>query len=381
MDNNNISGPGRTKSRSYTISIISTQQKRDEVVSSEKETLKSLSEILKEQIDNQKKIRQLIDKLVPEGIKPDLFQDLLGPILTQQVHIRKDTVKASEHINVAFYSLKTMLRALVNDQMLTVISQLEETDPLSKPAELKRQLQTANTTMDTIIKKFQEIIKETEFLADKLKIQDIVTSIDDIIRKQKDIRSETAKLTPQDKSLLFELADREDKLRYVTEDFKERLSQSIKDLQVLNPVLAIRFKEMQAALDKEEIIPDMVKVKNKLKIALLKPALDMEDKIIRALERIAHGFNKAILDGATEQMKDLISVIKQTKDRLEKMTEIEESVTTLTQDISSVPKDKLSVEQKEALKEMARLQEKMGQVIENIANDLSLLPQHIFTDT
>ncbi|NOX96702.1 MAG: hypothetical protein GXO98_01285 [Nitrospirae bacterium] len=381
-DWNDISGPGIGRSRSYTLTVLAPEKIRELGRAEIKSARETLLRIIEKQEVNRKKTGDIFKM----EVKDNNFL-LNNPVPLKeakelQVTIRELTRKLADSLKEESLPLKEALDRLVANEMFQAIKGFKEiTDYVTPSGSRADKLTGVIRLQESILRQLKKLTGQIEGTEAQLEMQNLFGSLEAIIKKEKEIKATSTalrravgeKLLPQEVLSLQETARAQEGLAQALTEFQADLKDYVRGLSVSKESLAPEFSLVADKITEKRIPSRMMRVASYLNNRNLKEALPQEETIIEDLEFLQKALQSILLSQAEDWMKNFQEALKETKERLEKLTPIQESITELTEQLNRT-KD-LSEAEKAKVGKMAEMQEKMKDVIEQSAEDLKLFPE------
>jgi len=278
--------------------------------------------------------------------------------------------------------LKEALDRLVANEMFQAIKEFKEiTGYAPSPGSRADKLARVIRLQESILRQLQKLTGQIEGAEAQLEMQNLFSSLEAIIKKEKEIKAVSTtllqtgveNLPPQQLSSLKETARGQEDLAEALTEFQTELKDYARSLSTSKESLAPEFSLVADKITGKRIPSRMMTVASYLDSRNLQEALPQEETIIKDLEFLQKALQSILLSQAKEWMKNFQEALKETGERLEKLTPIQESITELTEQLNRT-KD-LSEAEKAKVGKMAGMQERMKDVIEQLAEDLKLFPE------
>jgi len=373
-DWNDVTGPGIARSGQIIVTVMSPQQAKDESQEALKRAALELAQIIRKQRANLGLCRKLRSGELREPGHIAAKADDFNRTIQIQEEIRNDSSELLAKMEDTL-PMKSVLRMLYENEMVAAVRQLRAVPQARKPAgALHKAIDTERTILERLTGRGEQLRQALDLAG----MRDIFTALEELQRKQKKIRAATdtaikAGAAGPNKAL----ADRQDALNEKIIEFKELLADHAHAVAQSDNETAKRFENAGKMIDQLQIRQNVILAATKLAKGDLSAALTVEDKILADLKSLENFLREPIVAGASKKLEKLKEVIADAKDKAEKLAKLEAAVKEISEEIdrSKDLTEDDAERRRQAAQEADELLEKMADVLEKMAKDLSVFPE------
>ncbi|MCF6154502.1 MAG: hypothetical protein E3K36_04455 [Candidatus Brocadia sp.] len=363
-DNDTISGPKITSSRTYYLEIYSSKKKHQELVQLQEallqETLYMLSDDLTKRIDDEKCTSKDYLVMTQDGIQ-ERVERIVGLFTDILVGMQDDTM-ANYSVYYSLENLKNKFRE-VTDKKRMAIRQSVLTipgDTVSIP--LLNELQKVQ---DEEVVEVESVILFLNDLIKKQKLEEVLDAGKNLIQSQNNIEKLLDKLREGEDAKLNEKVLSE--LKHIEETIQQMVE---KLMQMAQGEHMDEFLNADALkkLEQDDIMKELDAMKEAFSKGDLNAALQAAQKLLASLQEMMNQMQSSAQNLADSSYSDMF---KDTNQLLDKISELENKERELTENTDKLKRDiqkRTSESTKETLKSFF---EKQGERLEAIKTDVT----------
>ena len=363
-DNDTISGPKVSSSKTYYLEIYSSKKKHQELVQQQEallqETIHMLSDDLTKRIDDEKCTSKDYLVMTQDAIQ-ERVERIIGLFIDILVGMQDDTM-ANYSVYYSLENLKNKFRD-VTDKKRTAIRQsilniAENNIPIPVLNELQK-------TQDEEVVEVENIILFLNDLIKKQKMEEVLDTGKNLIQSQNNIEKLLDKLREGEDGKLNEKVLSE--LRHVEETIQQMMEKLMKMAQGEHMDEFLNADALKK-IEQNDIMKELDAMKEAFNKGDLNAALQAAQRLLSALQEMMNQMKSSTQNFADSSYMEML---KDTNQLLDKISELENKEKTLTENTDKLKRDvqkRTSESINETLKSFFEKQEKR---IETIKKDLS----------
>lgn len=375
VDNNPSGGGQVSVSQRFRIDFVTAAQKAGKLEEREFAAKAQLAKIIEMQELNRERARQA------HGNVANANTAMIAELGSKQVDIRKETVTLTESLDVSLLSSKPTLESLAAREMVDAVKAFQSLEGKTEPPVLEKGLAGGIEIQTVILEKLQSLLTR---ISDERRAQEtlgLLRSIDEIIDAQRRVKEQTSTSAEAAGGAAWkELSTEENRIYVSTGEYQSALEQKVGELTQANPDLSKKFAAITKEITASKVLALMKLVERELGGETPKGTLSSQDQIIARLEAINRMLKEALVGVAKEEAEKLKEVLARTNERLEKLQAIQETVLEKTKEIATRQDETAKDATRQELSQLAKVQNRVGDVTEAIANDLDVLPDYDATN-
>lgn len=363
-DNDTISGPKVSSSKTYYLEIYSSKKRHQELVQLQEallqETLHMLSDDLTKRIDDEKCTSKDFLVMTQDGIKEraerilNLFTDIL-------VGMQEDTM-ANYSVYYSLENLKNKFRDVTDKKRMAIRQSIlnipEDTIPIPVLNELQK-------TQDEEVVEVENVILFLNDLIRKQKLEDVLDAGKNLIQSQNNIEKLLDKLREGADSKLNEKVHSElKKIEETIQQMMEKLMQMAQREHLDEFLNADALKN----LERDDIMKELDAMREAFSKGDLNAALNAAQRLLAALQKMMNQMKSSAQNLADSSYSDML---RDTNQLLDKISELENKERELTENTDKLKRDiqkRTSELTQETLKSFF---EKQGERLEAIKKDIT----------
>lgn len=377
VDNNPNEGGQIGVSQRLRIDFVSAAQKAGKLEEREFAAKAQLAKIIEMQEAN-REVARGAQKQAAAGQAQGLPVAAIGG---KQVEIRKETVDLTSSLDVSLLSSKPTLEGLAAREMLEAVRVFQDLEGKAEVATLDKGLQAGIAIQTTILDKLQSLLSKLGEERRAQEMMSLLRSIDEIIDAQKKVRDETHTSGDAPGADGWkDLVSQENRIYVSTGEYQTSLEQKSTELTQSNPELAKKFTAIQQEITTSKVIALMKGVEKELGGQAPKSTVPNQEQIIAKLEAINQMLKDAVVATAKDEADKLKTQLAKLGPKLEKLEALQAAILEKTKEIAKRQDETVKDLSRQELSELAKVQAKVANVVESIANDLGLLPDYDATN-
>lgn len=363
-DNDTISGPKVSSSKTYYLEIYSSKKKHQELVQLQeelmRETLHMLSDDLTKRIDDERCTER--DYLV-------MTQDAIQERAERIINLFTDILVGMQDDDLANYSvyyslenLKNKFRNVTDKKRMalrqSLLNRVENTLPVAVLNELQKAQDEEVVEVETVILFLNDLIK-------KQKMEEVLDTGKNLIQSQNNIEKLLDKLREgKDEKLNEKVLSELKHIEETIQQMMEKLMQMAQGEHMDEFLNADALKQ----LEQNDMMKELDAMKEALKKGDMDAALQAARRMLSALQGMMNQMNSSAQNFADSSFTDML---KDTNKLLDKITELENKEKALTEDTDALKRD-VQKRTSESIKEtLQSFFEKQQKRLETIKKDLS----------
>ena len=372
-DWNDVSGPGIARSPRIIVTVMSPQAEQDKKQRDLKLAALELAQIIQKQRHNIQIGTRLRGQETREPGTLAKQADKLGGSIALQEEVRAASGRLLDLMDKAL-PMRGVVKLLYEDEMVKAVRQLRavaEAETKADPLEIA--LATERVILARLTGRSEQLKRTLETAA----LRDIFSAIEALIREQKKVRTDTLAASQAGVAADAVLTDRQDKLAGKAVLLKEQIEAYAREVAQSDAEQAKRFEQAAQMVDSRKIRANMLVAASRIGKAQFSPAVEFQDKIIADLRAIADFLREPIVAAAAKKLKDLQQLIQDAKDKTDKLAKLQAAIKEISEELER-SKDNRGDDAKELAQkahELEGLQQKIDDVVEQIAKDLALFPE------
>jgi hypothetical protein len=371
VDNAPANGGQVGVSQRLRIDFVTAAQKAGKLEQQEFAAKAKLAKIIEMQEANRDKAMGA-QKNLASATQP-LIVDLGG----KQVDIRKETVTLSESLDASLMACKPTLEALSAREMADAVKAFQSLEGATDAGVLDKGLQAGIAIQTTILEKLQALLTK---MSEERRAQEMLSlfrTIDEIIEAQKKVKEATGTTAdPPGSEPWKELSRQENRIHISTGEYQSSLEQKVAESAQSNPELSRKFAAINQELSTSKVIALMKAVEKELPGPAPKGTVPNQDTIIAKLEAINKMLKDAVVAQAKEESEKLKTELARMSEKLDKLVPLQTAILERTKEIAKRQDETIKDLGKQQLSELSKVQAKVADVVESIANDLGVLPDY-----
>ncbi|MFN3531755.1 MAG: DUF4175 family protein, partial [Candidatus Brocadia sp.] len=363
-DNDTISGPKVSSSKTYYLEIYSSKKKHQELVQLQEallqETLHMLSDDLTKRIDDEKCTSKDYLVMTQDGIQEraeriiNLFTDIL-------VGMQDDTM-ANYSVYYSLENLKNKFRDVTDKKRMAIRQSVLTISGDTIPVPVLNELQKAQ---DEEVVEVENVILFLNDLIKKQKLEDVLDAGKNLIQSQNNIEKLLDKLREGEDSKLNEKVLSElKKIEETIQQMMEKLMQMAQGEHLDEFLNADALKN----LEQDDIMKELDAMREAFSKGDLNAAMKAAQKLLAALQEMMNKLKSSAQDLADSTFSNML---RDTNQLLDKISELENKERELTENTDKLKRDiqkRTSELTQETLKSFF---EKQGKRLEAIRKDIN----------
>jgi hypothetical protein len=266
-DNNVVTGPGVTRSRTYQITVPTMAQLYDNVQEEEAQR----SDMLEAAIDDSKAFRERLEKITREFIKTEQMEwsqkkeidkamekqasaeeklDDIKQSLDETLQKMSDNEMTSQEIGEKLEEIRELLEEIDSQELKKYMEELQQAVEKLSPEDIKKALENLEISTEEMLEKLERTASLLKQIQKEQQMEELVRKSQDLMNEQKDLGDDTADADAGDEKKMDELAERQDELAKKADEFKEavdKMGETSDDQQV-----AQQMQELSQQMDEEQ---------------------------------------------------------------------------------------------------------------------------------
>jgi len=241
-DNNVVTGPGVTRSRTFQITVPTMAQLYDKVQEEEAQR----SDMFEQAIQESKDFRERLEKITREFIKTEKMEwsqkkeidkavekqasvdekiDQIKQSLDETLQQMSDNEMTSQKIGEKLEEIRDLLDQIDSKELQEYMKELQEAVEKLKPEDIRKALENINTTAEEMLEKLERTASLLKQIQKEQKMEELVRKSRDLMNEQKDLADETAGADADDQGQMEDLARRQDELAKKADEMKDAVDQ------------------------------------------------------------------------------------------------------------------------------------------------------------
>lgn len=371
VDNNPANGGQVGVSQRLRIDFVTAAQKASKVDEREFAAKAKLAKIIEMQEANRDKANGAQKNLVTANAAA--IVDLGG----KQVDIRKETVSLMESLDASLASCKPALESLASQEMVSAVKAFQNLEGKTDTAVLDKGLQGGIGVQTVILEKLQALLSK---LGDERKAQEMLSlfrTIEEIIEAQKKVKDTTGTTADAPAAAPWkDLSGQENRIYVSTGEYQTSLEQKITEIAQSNPDMSKKFAVINVEISASKVIGVMKSVEKELTGQAPKGTVPSQEQIIAKLEAINKMLKDAVVGQAKEDASKFKDVLSKVGEKLEKLEALQKAILEKTKEVAKRQDETAKDLSKQELSELSKVQARVANVVESIANDLGVLPDY-----
>ncbi len=363
-DNDTISGPKVSSSKTYYLEIYSSKKKHQELVQLQEEllqeTLHMLSDDLTKRIDDERCTDRDYLVMTQDAIQ-ERAERIIG-LFTDILVGMQDDAMANYSVYYSLENLKNKFRNVTDKKRMalrqSLLNRVENTIPVAVLNGLQKAQDEEVIEVETIILLLNDLIK-------KQTMEEVLDTGKNLIQSQNNIEKLLDTLREGKDEKLNEKVLSE--LKHIEETIQQMMEKLMKMAQGEHMDEFLNADAMKQ-LEQNDIMKELDAMKEALKKGDMDAALQAAQRLLSALQGMMNQMNSSAQNFADSSYTDML---KDTNQLLDKITELENKEKTLTEDTDALKRD-VQKRTSESIKEtLQSFFEKQQKRLETIKKDLS----------
>lgn len=296
----------------------------------------------------------------------------LGPLVERQERIRARSLELAHATTGAAANnpvIQRRLRALAESLMVVAVRQLDRVEAASNRV---RAMGEAIETQQEILKRLivADARQDRELEAERHR--QIAEALAELIARQRALHEDTV----ADAAQAGGLGARQRALMREAGSVQRMLGREADRGAGGNIELAEQYAAAAAAFDERAVRGNMIVVVERLGDGSLESAGAMQRQVIEDLRAIERLLRDAALRDAEEELRRVAESLRDVKEKLDRMVDIQESITEVARDLRSRAdlRDDAVEDMRAQVRDLAEARENMADAIEQLARDLHIHP-------
>ncbi len=297
-----------------------------------------------------------------------------------QAKIRTDAIALAQNLDAgAIPTSKQTLEELAASEMVLAVKLLEAV-PVENLLNATKELTAAVDTEKRILVRLESLLRDVGQEAEAQDVMALFRNLEAIIEQQIKVRDATREATDAD--VWPKLTEKEGQIYVSLGEYQNSVEQQAREMEKSNPTMSKGLAGIAVKIQSSKVFGKVKQVQRGLSAAETgKGTIPTQEEIIRDLQAIAQELKVAAAAAAIAAQGEVKKALQDAKERLEKLEALQQAIRDKTADIQKTKQgDHLTEQQKGELAELANLQQKVQDVVADIANDLAMVPDHDFTD-
>lgn len=347
-DNDTVTGPKSSKSRTYMVRFPSIYEIYAEVEESQEEQLVDLEEMLKDSRDLKERLDQVVRELQRETELDWEKQQETEGALERQREMADDLKKLSEEMDRTIEKLEqndlvsseTLEKLEEVQKLMEEISTPELMDALERLQQAmqqldRRQLQQAMKDFSFNQEDFQKRLERTIELLKRIQMEQkmdaMVKKIDELLERQEDINSATDMAENADE--LNDLAGQEEKMKRDLDRLKEELKELSEMMEEMPLMPSEMLDSLAQAMDESQLSEKMSQVDQMLSEGQKMQAQQMQQQISQMLRQMSQGMKMAQSMMMKNMSQELLEAMRKATHQLLELSHQQENLSFRTEEL------------------------------------------------
>lgn len=269
-DNNVVTGPGVTRSRTYQIVVPTMAQLYDKVKDEEARR----GDMMDQAIKDSREFRERLQKITREFIKTEKMEwsqkkeidsamekqsqveeklDDIKKSLDDTLQELSDNEMTSQQIGEKLEEIRDLMEQIQSDELRKYMEQLQKAVEQLKPEDIRKALDNIDVTTEEMLQKLERTAELLKQIQKEQKMEEMVRQSQDLMNQQKDLADETAAADPGDAKKMEELSERQKDLAAKAEQLQKKIdevSEEMKDSG--DPKLSQQLESMQQQMNNKQ---------------------------------------------------------------------------------------------------------------------------------
>jgi hypothetical protein len=347
-DNDSVTGPKGTKSRTFMVRFPSIYEIYAEVEESQEEQLVDLEEMLKDSRDLKEKLDQVVRELQRETELDWEKQKETEGALEQQKEMTEDLKELSEEMQQTIEKLEQ--NDLVSVETLEKLEEIQKlmeeiaTPELQEALERlqqamqqldRQQLQQAMKDFSFSQEDFQKRLERTIELLKRIQMEQkmdaMVKKIDELLERQEDINSATEMANEANE--LNDLAGQEEKMRRDLDRLKEELKELSEMMEEMPMMPSETLDSLAQAMEESQLSEMMSQVNQMLSQGQKMQAQKMQQQISQALRQMSQGMKMAQSMMMQNMFQEVLEAMRKATHQLLELSQQQEDLSFETEEL------------------------------------------------
>lgn len=247
-DNNVVTGPGVTKSRTYQITVPTMAELYNRV----KEEDARRGDLFEQAIAESEEFRERLEKITREFIKTEKMEwsqkkevdkaiekqeavaEKLEDIknsLDQTLQELSDNEMTSRQIGEKLEEIRELLEEIDSEAFKEYMEQLKESIEKLNPEDIKEALENINLSTEDMLEKLERTAELLRQIQKEQKMEELVRKSQDLLQEQKELGEKTSDANAKDKKSMNEIAEKQEEIAKKTDEMKEAVDEFAKEME------------------------------------------------------------------------------------------------------------------------------------------------------
>jgi hypothetical protein len=265
-DNNVVTGPGVTRSRTYQIMVPTMAEVYDRVRDEESKR----GDLFDQAIKQNEEFRERLEKITREYVKTEkmewtqkkemdkaldeqkMVEETLDEIknsLDESMKELAENQMTSQEIGEKLEEIRDLLEEIDSEALREYMEELKESVDKLSPEDIKEALKNIDMTAQDMLEKLERTASLLKQIQQEQKMEELVRKSQDLMQKQKDLSDETADADAQNQDEMNELSERQEELAKKTDDLQESMEEFAGEMAEEDEQVAQQLDEASEKLD------------------------------------------------------------------------------------------------------------------------------------
>ncbi|MGD8412819.1 MAG: DUF4175 family protein [Candidatus Latescibacterota bacterium] len=267
-DNNVVTGPGVTRSRTYQIMVPTMAEVYDRV----REEEARRGDLFDQAIKQNEEFRERLEKITREYIKTEKMEwtqkKEFDKALDQQKAVEEtlddikksldDTMKeladnqmTSQEIGEKLEEIQQLLEEIDSEELREYMEELKESVDKLSPEDIKEALENIDLTAQDMLEKLERTASLLKQIQQEQKMEEMVRKSQDLMQEQKDLADETSDSEAGDQEKMNDLSGRQEDLARKADDLKNAMEEFAGEMQESDQNVAQQMSDASEKLDQK----------------------------------------------------------------------------------------------------------------------------------
>ena len=345
-DNDTVSGPKSSKSRTFMVRFPSIYEIYAEVEESQEEQMVDLKEMLKESRDVKEKLDQVVRELQRETeLDWEKHKETEGA-LDRQREMAEDLKKLSEEMEQTIEKLERndlvtaetlekleeiqrLMEEIATPELMEALERLQQAMQHIDRRELQQAMKDFSFNQEDFQKRLERTIELLKRIQMEQKMDALVKKMDELLERQEDINQTTE--NADDAEEMSDLADLQENMRRDLDRLEEELKELTEQMEETPLMPSEMLDSLAQAMEQSDLSEMMSQVSQMLSQNQKMQAQKMQQRISQALRQMSQGMKTAQAMMMQNMFQEVLEAMRRATHQLLELSHQQEHLSSETE--------------------------------------------------
>lgn len=340
-DNDAISGPKRTVSRTYTLRFPSIEEIYDQIDDTQEQQVSDMEDMLEEQEEARKKIEELnrtLEQKAREETDGTQTQDLtweekkeIESVLDGQERAADELLEAAEAVRSAMEKLedhdspsqelidkmdqlRKLFQEIATPELLKAMQELQQALQSFDDEKLKASMESFEMEQEEFLKRLERSLAMLRRIRTEQLLMAAVRQTRDLAVRQDELRYATENVSSGEEGL--ELGERQQRLGRDTDALQSDLERLAREMDAFRDMPAEQVREVSREMDRREMTNAMERIARQLQVGRMQRAMDGQQEMSQALSGLNQRLQEIQEQVQEDRMREIAEGMRRAMHRL-----------------------------------------------------------------